>query len=118
VKEGQRKKLNRMIWRQRFRAALPLAGAFAIFLVLAAVFWFDPSEPVAQVTGTVVGIRKPQDDVWRPSRLVVTLNSGQTVTVGDTDHLRFQPGRSVILQEYVSQVFGRRSYRFVAYEED
>ena len=49
------------------------------------------------------------------TQILATLESGRKVVVYDARE--FRQGAPVALQEYVSQVLGRHSYHFVAFEE-
>ena len=108
------------MWRERLRFARPFLWALLLILTVSGIAFFGPVDPFEKgerLSAIIVNFVKPQSEVWRPMFLMVELDSGEVVKLGGSAELRFEKGRRVIVQAYVSPILGRRRYSFVAYED-
>ena len=109
--------LTRLMWRQRLRTVVPIAVVLIIVVGVLGVFYLDPWRPGERLSGTAVGLHQTQSEDYHPTRLVVELDSGNTVILSGRAPALFEKGRRVLIQEEISQIMGRRRYRFISYQE-
>ena len=116
-KETANEKLDRLVRRERMKRLAPIALALLLVLGGFGVWSGEPWDKGDRLGSTIVRFAKPQWDTWRPTLLIVELDSGAVVKLGGSENLLFEKGRRVVVQEHVSQILGRRRYSFLAYED-
>jgi peptidoglycan/LPS O-acetylase OafA/YrhL len=108
-------RLVKLIWLDRFRRLRPALYVLVPILVLGSAFWLDPQRPGDKLRGTMTGIVTSQSDTGTSHHITFTLDSGGTFALSGAP--KYREGARVVVQEYVTRFLGRRTYRFVSFEE-
>ena len=81
------------------------------------LFGLDSFESIGESTGTLIGLYQRQTEQGSPTRFVVKLDSGKTVTLDATRMGAYQEGRRVVVAKWRSKWFRRVHYTFKRYVE-
>ena len=84
-------------------------------LVLLGLVMLDPKRKGDLLHATMSDLLVQETNKGTKTQIMATLESGRKVVVYGTSD--FRQGAEITLQEYVTQVLGRHSYHFVAFEE-
>lgn len=114
--QARNRQLTRLMWRERLKRSVPVALLLLLVLGGFGVWYGDPWVEGGRRDAMIARLVKSQVKTWEPAVLMVELEDGSVVRLGGSENLKFEKGRQVTVQEYVSRILGRRRYSFVAYE--